>query len=419
MRIAYLINQYPKISHSFIRREILALEQSGAEIMRISLRGWDIELADEEDRTERALTRYVLRAPVSTFLLAVGLMLFHRPIRLLRALGMAWHMSRGSQRPFYVHLIYVAEACRIEPWLRTANIRHLHAHFGTNSAEVAMFVHLLGGPHWSFTMHGPEDFEHAAALHLADKVDDCTFAAVVCWFGRAQMLLALKPQNWRKLHVVECGLDSEFGNEPATTEALPRRFVCVARISAEKGHFILLEAALLLAAQGVDFKLILAGDGPLRSQIEAQIAQHNLADKVQLTGWLSGKQVRDEIRAARALVLPSLAEGLPTVIMEAMALRRPVISTFVAGIPELVLPGENGWLVPASDAVALAGAMRNCLEAPAEVITRMGEAARDRALERHDVNRQAAKLQKLFDLAANNSMIPEKSGMQFVQPAAD
>ena len=109
--------------------------------------------------------------------------------------------------------------------------------------------------------------------------------------------------------------------------------------------------------------------------------------------------MREQILAARALVLPSFAEGLPIVIMEAMALKRPVISTFVAGIPELVQPGEHGWLVPAGDVEALADVMRACLEAPAETLARMGEAAHKRVVERHSVDTEAAKLNKLFQAA--------------------
>jgi glycosyltransferase involved in cell wall biosynthesis len=139
----------------------------------------------------------------------------------------------------------------------------------------------------------------------------------------------------------------------------------------------------------------------MRGDIELLLKQYGLADRVRITGWISNAQVRDEIIAARALVLPSFAEGLPVVLMEAMALRRPVISTYIAGIPELVRHGENGWLVPAGDVVALANAMRTCLETPVGEITRMGEAARERALARHDANTEAAKLRKLFYLAGN------------------
>src|SRR5262249_46467135 len=167
MRIAYLVNRYPKVSHTFIRREIQALERQGFEIMRIALRGWDGELVDDEDQLERERTRYVLREGAPALLLAFARMLFTRPMRLLRALRLVLRMSHRAERPLPVHLAYLAEACRIEPWLRTAGIQLLHAHFGTNSAGVAMLVQALGGPHWSFTVHGPEEFDKAQLIGLA------------------------------------------------------------------------------------------------------------------------------------------------------------------------------------------------------------------------------------------------------------
>lgn len=396
VRIAYLINQYPAVSHSFIRREILALERLGFEVMRISLRGWDRELPDEGDRAERGRTRYVLRAGAPKLLLSVARMLLERPIRLLRALFLAWRMSRRSERPFYVHLVYVAEACCIEAWLRKAGVEHVHAHFGTNSAEVAMLVRALGGPPWSFTAHGPEEFDNAQPLGLAEKVRRCDFVVAVSSYGRAQIYRLVEPQHWNKVHVVHCGLDPLFLAAPEVPEGTPAQIVCVGRLGPQKGHLILVEAARRLMTQGIDFHLVFAGDGELRCEIEAEIARHDLTDKIRITGWISGVQVRDEVLAARALVLPSFAEGLPVVIMEAMALRRPVIATFVAGIPELVRPGQDGWLVPAGDVAALAEAMRACLEAPQEMITQIGKTARQRVLQRHDVNVEATKLQQLF-----------------------
>jgi glycosyltransferase involved in cell wall biosynthesis len=129
--------------------------------------------------------------------------------------------------------------------------------------------------------------------------------------------------------------------------------------------------------------------------------------RVRITGRISSERVREEILAARALVLPSFAEGLPVVIMEAMALRRPVISTFVAGIPELVQPGEHGWLVPAGDVNALAQAMQTCLYAPADTLVRMGEAAYKRVLARHNVDKEAVQLAKLFQIVVSQGWLDE------------
>ena len=389
MRVAYLINHYPKVSHAFIRREIQALERRGVEVMRIALRGWDGVLADAQDECERALTRYVLRDGPVPLLLALLRMLATQPVNFLRALALAWRMSRGAERPLLVHFAYLAEACRIVPWLSGKNIRHLHVHFGTNSAEVAMLAHVLGGPRWSFTVHGPEEFDKAPLLGLPEKIRRCTFVAAISSYGRGQLYRLLRHSDWPKVKVVPCGVDAEFCSGAQSPPPLSRRLACVGRLTEQKGQMLLVEAAYLLAARGTRFELVLAGGGELREEIEAEIARSGLDNAVRITGWISSAAVREELLAARALVLPSFAEGLPVAIMEAMALRRPVISTYVAGIPELVKPGENGWLVPAGDVEALAEAMQVCLDAPLDVLVRMGEAARSRVRLRHDADAAA------------------------------
>ena len=408
VKIAYIVNSHPMPSTTFVRREISALEQQGVQVLRIALRTWDGELVDEDDKAERAKTRYVVHDGFAVLVFAVVRMLAVRPIRFMRALALACRMGWRAERALPVHIIYLAEACRIEPWLREAGVDHLHAHFGTNAAEVAMLVHNLGGPTWSFTVHGTETFDNPLLVNLAQKVRSCTFVVAVSFYGRAQIYRSVSPQDWHKVHIVHCGVDTSFRDTPTAEPALPRRILCVARLSPEKGHVFLLEAAQRLRAQGIEFELILAGDGELRHQIEAKIAQYGLGNQVQIRGWVNGNQVRDEILAARALIVPSLSEGLPVVIMEAMVLRRPVIATFVGGIPELVRPGENGWLVPASDADAMADAMRECLELPSDEIMRMGKAARERILLHYDVSKEVKQLRKLFDLRRGGELSCER-----------
>jgi colanic acid/amylovoran biosynthesis glycosyltransferase len=402
MRVAYLINQYPKISHSFIRREVLALERRGIDVIRIALRGWDEELIDPEDRKERERTRYVLEDGVAALLFAPAKALISTS-KFFATLALAWRMSRQSERSFLIHLIYIAEACRILFWLREAHVDHLHAHFGTNSAEVAMMVHALGGPSWSVTIHGPEEFDKAPLIGLAEKLRDCSFAVAISSFGRSQLYRIVEQRYWPKIQRIHCGVDESFYTPIASVTSSSTRFVCVGRLCEQKGQLLLLEAARQLALQHFDFNLVLAGDGELRDPIEELIARFGLQERVRMTGWINSDQIRNEILSARALVLPSFAEGLPVVLMEAMSLGRPVISTFVAGIPELVLPGINGWLVPAGDVEALTDAMRACLEESADNIARLGSAARQRVLERHNVDIEAAKLEKLFDLSISQA----------------
>jgi glycosyltransferase involved in cell wall biosynthesis len=391
------MNSYPMTSTTFIRREILALERQGVDVLRVALRTWDGDLVEKDDNAEHERTHYVLHDGAAVLLLAALRALFATPSRFTRAFVLACKMGWRADRPLFVHLVYLAEACRIEPWLRMAEIQHVHAHFGTNAAEVAMLVHVLGGPQWSFTVHGPEEFDKAPLIGLTEKLCRCAFVVAVSSYGRSQLYRRVGHEHWPKVQLVHCGLDHNFYAAPASPPSSARRFVCVGRLCEQKGQLLLIEAVRRLAAAGTDFELVLVGGGELRDEIEALIARYRLQGNIRITGWISSDKVRETILASRALVLPSFAEGLPVVLMEAMALRRPLISTYIAGIPELVRDGEHGWLVPAGDADALVGAMRACLDAPADVLTRMGEAAHKRALARHDVEKEAETLRSLFE----------------------
>ncbi len=396
MRIAYFVNQYPKVSHSFIRREILALERQGLEVQRIALRGWDAELHDPEDLAERGKTRYVLQAGIKGLLAPTLQALRAQPGRFFKALKLALRLGRRADRSWPYHLVYLAEACQVLQWLQASAAEHVHAHFGTNSAEVVMLAQALGGPGYSFTVHGPEEFDKAQALHLGHKASQAAFVVAVSSYGRSQLFRWVDPAHWPKVKVVHCGLERNFHEGQGSLVAHAPRLVCVGRLCEQKGQLLLIEAAHALASTGVDFELVLAGDGEMRGPVEALIARYGLQRQVRITGWIGSAQVRDEILAARALVLPSFAEGLPVVIMEAMALRRPVLSTYVAGIPELLRHGENGWLFPAGCVTALTQAMRECLQQPVTVLQAMGEAAHARVLQRHDIDHEAAKLISLF-----------------------
>jgi colanic acid/amylovoran biosynthesis glycosyltransferase len=152
----------------------------------------------------------------------------------------------------------------------------------------------------------------------------------------------------------------------------------------------------LLRDLGLDATLELIGDGPSRPSIESEITSLKLEERVHLLGWKSSDEVAEALRRTSVFVLPSFAEGLPVVIMEAMALGRPVISTYVAGIPELVIPGENGWLVPAGDVQALVNAMRQAMNTPVQRLQEMGAAGRVRVFERHSIQTEANKLARFF-----------------------
>jgi colanic acid/amylovoran biosynthesis glycosyltransferase len=397
LKIAYLINQYPKVSHSFIRREILALERQGFDVTRIALRGWRESLPDREDLAEQARTHYVLRNGVAPVLIDALRVMMQSPWRFIKAAHLAMRMVRESDRPLRYHMMYVAEACRILPWVRSYGCSHLHAHFGTNSSEVAMLVHALGGPAYSFTVHGPDEF--MIPMGLSEKVHRAAFAVAISSFGRSQLYMRSSYLDWPKIHVVHCGLERSFYEGQATPVPMAPRFVCVGRLCEAKGQLLLIAAAARLKAAGTECELVLAGDGPLRVEIEKLIDEHGLNSQVRITGWISSSGVRSEILAARALILPSFAEGLPVVLMEAMALRRPVLSTYVAGIPELVISGENGWLFAAGSVEELVEAMMKCLAAMPEDLSRMGDLGYQRVIARHSIETETAKLANLFRAA--------------------
>lgn len=395
-QIAYFINQYPKVSHSFIRREILALERQGFDIFRIALRGWDAEVVDAEDKLERERTQYVLQSGVLGLIAPVIQTLIRSPVKFLSSLKLAIRMGIRADRAWPYHLVYLAEACRMLSWVQAKDIRHIHAHFGTNSAEVVMLLKLLGGPGYSFTVHGPEEFDKPEFIKLREKVSHAAFVVAISSFGRSQLFRWINYQDWNKVQVVHCGLEPSFHEDAVQAVTSAPRLVCVGRLSEQKGQLLLVDAVSKLLAKGIDIELVLAGDGEMRPEIEALIRQHSLESKVIITGWISSKQVREEILASRAMVQPSFAEGLPVVIMEAMALRRPVLTTYVAGIPELVRPGENGWLFPAGDVDELVKVLEDFLCTPTEILEKMGQAAHQRVLERHSIDVEAAKLARLF-----------------------
>ncbi len=396
MTIAYLVNQYPKVSHSFIRREIAGVEAMGIEVKRFSIRSIRSELVDEEDKLEQELTRVVLGIGKIGLLWALLRVAITRPVPFLSALwlmlSVGWHSERGILR----HFAYLAEACVLLRWFKDEKITHVHSHFGTNSTTVAMLCHALGGPPYSFTVHGPEEFDKVLEISLTEKINRAAFVVAVSSFGRSQLYRWCSLEQWSKIHVVHCGVDELFLKQPHVPIPDQPRMCCVGRLSEQKGHLLLVEAASRLAQAGKSFKLVFVGDGPLRTKIEALIAQYGLTDHIEITGWASSKDVQQQILASRVMVLPSFAEGLPVVLMEALALCRPVISTYVAGIPELVEPLRCGWLVPPGAVDALATAMHTAIELPVEKLEQMGRVGAQRVAEQHDAAVEASFLAALF-----------------------
>lgn len=389
MKIAYVLNTYPQPSHSFIRRELAALEAQGHEILRLAMRAADAPLVDAQDIAEADKTAYVLAAGKRALIGAVLRRIKDAPGRFITALRTAWQIGGRSEVGRVRHLIYLAEAAFVAERCKAQQITHAHAHFGTNAACVAMLAHLLGGAKYSFTVHGPEEFDAPRALSLRAKIAASDFTVAISQFGRAQLCRWADPADWDKIKVVHCGIEPSKFADPAPMPGGPRRLVAIGRLVEQKGQLALIQA---MAQVQEDLHLTVIGDGEMRGEIEALIAALHQSDRITLTGWVDEARIKAELAKAHALIMPSFAEGLPMVVMEAMAAARPVIATYIAGTPELVREGETGWLVPAGDVAALAEAMRALIARPHTDLCQMGDAARSRVLARHDVATEAAKL---------------------------
>jgi glycosyltransferase involved in cell wall biosynthesis len=403
MKIVYFVNQYPGISHSFIRREIQALERRGVEIERFAIRPSADRVFSDEDKAEFEKTHHIVAASKLRLLASMTQQFFARPARAVRGLFSAVKLGRCSEAGLFRHVLYYGEALVLLDWMKTTGARHVHAHFGTNAAMIAMLASQIGDISYSLTVHGPEEFEKPKMISLREKVENSSFAVAISQFGAAQLKKITAPDRWSKIHIVHCGIEKSFYESASASLPAEKRFVCVGRLCAEKGQLDLVHAFAKARAGAPDIKLSLIGDGPMRSEIENAIRNHGLADSIFLQGWKSPSDVRAAILGARAFVLPSYAEGLPVSIMEALTLKRPVISTYIAGIPELVGDSVCGWLVPAGDVDALARALTDAAQSDDTLLRQMGEAGFRRATARHDIDIEAGKLVGLFREAVGSA----------------
>ena len=407
MSLAYLLNWYPQPSQTALRREVTALEELGVPFHRFSLRRYEGELVDENDLAERARTRSVLDVGVLGFLAAILRVGLRGPRAFISALRLAVKVGRIDERGLVRTLIYFAEACVLREWAAELGIDHIHTHYGTNSATAAMLCRVLGGPSYSFTMHGPEEFDAPRAICLREKIRHAKFVVAISEFTRSQLYRWADYHDWNKISVIHVGVSPMFlDHGPVPVPASPR-LVNIGRIVEQKGQAILIEAAARLRDRGVDFELVIIGDGPMRREIERLIEQYGLQEQVRITGYLSNLRVLEELLAARALVLPSFAEGLPGVFFESLAVGRPVISTYIAAHPELIESGVNGWLVPAGAVEPLVNAMAEALTAEPQVLEEMGRAGAKRVMTQHNVYTEVGKLIKLF--SQGDSILPQES----------
>lgn len=397
MRIAYFASLYPYASDTYVRNEVESLRLQGFDVSTFAIRrppaSW---IVDPKIQAESDRTQYVLSGAVPHILMAVLLTVFTHPIRLVQALYLVWSTHSPGVWNRVRQITYLGEGALLARLLIRSRIEHLHNHVAENSATVAMLASHISEIPYSMTVHGPGIFYHPRAWGLSAKVQRSAFTVCITEFCRSQCMVFTEPKYWSRLVVVHCGLLDEFLLSPPDTLRDSNRLVCIGRLCAEKGHVLLLEAVRKLVAQGKDVEVTMIGDGPLRNDLEAIVAKWELSQNIRFVGWQNTEQVREYLQDARGLVLPSFAEGLPIVIMESLAMGRPVITSWITGIPELVEHGVNGWLIPAGSVDALVDAMSKALIAPVEELFAMGCRGREKVLSEHNARIEATKLAQLF-----------------------
>ena len=403
LRLAYLSSKYPAISHTFILREVEALRRLGVEIQTLSIRRTPAdEQLSQADRAAADSTVSILPVAPGRLLECHARAFIDRPIRYLRTLARAARLSPGGVRGGLWRLFYFAESIVLWDECRRRGLRHVHVHIANVAADVALLATAFGHSRrepssWSFTMHGPTEFYNLRQYRLAEKVRDARFVVCISDFARSQLMGLVDPQSWGKLHVVHCGLDRDAfrpAPQPATG-AGELRILNVGRLVPEKGHALLLEAMRILRDSGVDARLTIVGDGPLRTVLEAEAAAGGIADRVDFTGAVGQDRIRELYRANDVFCLSSFAEGLPVVLMEAMATGLTVVATRIMGVPELVEDGVSGLLCAPGRADELAAALERLSEAP-DLRRRLGEAAREKVGEEFNVAKSAEQLRKTF-----------------------
>ena len=396
MRLAYLLNSYPMTSTTFIRREIAAIERAGMPVKRFAVRHWSERLVDPQDMSERGRVEYLLTGHQSELIGGLARHALFHPRSFAEALEASGEMQRAAGGGFVRHTAYLAQAIRLRKRCLQLGITHLHAHFSTNATTVAMLCHLLGGPGYSFTVHGPDELEELGPNSVTEKVRHAAHVVAISRYCRDRLCAHLPADLHDKVRVVPCGLDLSDYPDPPTPPPMSARLLNVGRLCPQKGQVEIPAAIAAVAPKHPGLSVVLIGDGESRAAIEREVTGTGTGGRVKLIGWRTNAEVRRRIGETRALLLPSHAEGLPIVIMEAFAMGRPVIATRIAGIPELV-DEKCGWLVEPGDAEGLAGAIAAAMAANKTTLGRMGREGRKRIVARHDLDKIAPRLIALFE----------------------
>lgn len=406
LRIAYLTTNFPALSHSFIQREVDAMRARGATIETFAIH--ESRTEDVLTRTDRATQRatYTVLPPRWGHLIGAHLRaMVSGPISYLRTLGFALRLPPGGSHGQLWQLFYFIEAVPIWWQLKQRGLRHIHAHFTSPSGDVAQLVARLGNIRagkerwsWSLTAHGTDIFNDGPAL-LRAKIESASLIVAVSDFGRSQLMRMAGEEHWAKIHMVRCGLDGRWfafsGSDRRDRDDGELRLLSVGRLEVVKGHSILLDALAELRHRGLSPQLEIVGDGPRRPHLERRARQLGIHDRVSFAGPVGQDEIPRRYMGADVFCLPSLGEGVPVVLMEAMALGLPVVASSTGGIPELVEDGVTGLLAPPGRPGPLADRIER-LARDSDLRQRFGAAGRRKITDGFDQERWIDELWSCF-----------------------
>ncbi len=396
LRLAYMTGQFPRLTDTFIQREVSALRKLGNHVQTFSVRRPPYaEASDAELSESRRTTIYLL--PPRGLVGAHVAQFLSSPRRYISALMVAYKFCSPGIRGLLRQGAYFAEAAILAQQMSKHSLFHLHNHFADSSCSVAAIAAEMGGFTFSFTIHGPAEFYATNLWWIGEKTRRALFVNCISYFCRSQVMMLSDPEDWEKLRVIHCGVDlSSF--EVKRHEGQARRLLFVGRLVPAKGVLFLLETI----ARIEDAILDVAGDGPQRNFLEAKVASLGIGQRVRFLGYQSQAQVSELLRHADVFVMASFAEGLPVVLMEAMAAGVPVVATRIAGIPELVDDGQNGFLVPPGEPVVASTAVHQLLQ-DAELRNRFAIAGRAKVEREFNLDTEASWLAKILTSALSGA----------------
>lgn len=395
-RIAYLSNPYPAISHTFIYREIESLRKEGFNIATVSVSQTPdkekMTLAEQQEAEKTLVLKNTAPLKIVSALLSLSL---HSPKGFVKmALHALTFCVRGPKNPIKAGG-YLAEAIILLAWLKENEITHIHEHFANPTAFVAMLCKSYGGVSYSLSIHGPDIFSRVDSSMLAEKVKDAVFIRCISHYCKSQIMQITPHHLWKNFHIVRCGVDPDVFHERNLPGNEVPRILCVGRLCPAKGQHILLTACAALTRHGYSFKMVFVGDGEERSSLERLTFSLGLEEYVQFTGVLGQEEVRKEYSQADLFVLPSFAEGVPVVLMEAMAMKIPVLSTRITGIPELIEHGTDGLLATPGDVDDLVEQLSRLLQ-DSQLRCRLGNSGRNKVVTTYNQQQNNGELAAIF-----------------------